>query len=114
MQKNLLSWQMGATASLTWHVLMWRQVVDIEESVWSPRCGLKGMIDASLKIARGGEGGETVVPFELKTGKMTGGQVRKEKGAMGRKWVGAIGFLRRFRCRLRWSTAPRWPSTLSL
>ena len=53
------------------------QVVDIEESVWSPLYGLKGKIDASLRVATRGRGPPrtTVMPFELKTGKSTTGFV---------------------------------------
>lgn len=53
------------------------QVVDIEESVWSPLYGLKGKIDASLRVATRGRGGPrtSVMPFELKTGKSTTGFV---------------------------------------
>jgi hypothetical protein len=54
------------------------QVVDIEERVWSPRYGLKGMIDVSMRVATSGQGnsGSALMPFELKTGKKTTGYVR--------------------------------------
>lgn len=54
------------------------QVVDIEERVWSPRYGLKGMIDVSMRVATSGQGnsGSALMPFELKTGKKTTGYVK--------------------------------------
>jgi hypothetical protein len=54
------------------------QVVDIEERVWSPRYGLKGMIDVSMRVATNGQGNarSALMPFELKTGKKTTGYVR--------------------------------------
>lgn len=48
------------------------KLLDIEEHIWSPRYGLKGMIDATvqIKMLRRGEAEKTVlVPFELKTGR---------------------------------------------
>ncbi|KAL5457050.1 hypothetical protein EMCRGX_G034285 [Ephydatia muelleri] len=49
------------------------EVVDIEESIWSPRYGLKGKVDVTvtLKDHRNGTRSATKrVPLELKTGKM--------------------------------------------
>lgn len=51
------------------------QVVDIEEMVWSPKYGLKGMIDASVQVRLGHS--NTIMPLELKTGKGTTGQVEQ-------------------------------------
>ncbi|KAL5973677.1 hypothetical protein ACLOJK_030333 [Asimina triloba] len=56
-------------------------VIDIEETAWSPRYGLKGMIDASLrvKIDSGINGTcEKIMPMEFKTGKGTSGQSAME------------------------------------
>lgn len=53
------------------------KVVDIEEMAWSPRYGLKGMIDASVKVRLYPEIGtieECVMPLEFKTGKRINGQ----------------------------------------
>lgn len=43
--------QMGASQQ----PLCVQQVVDIEESVWAPKYGLKGMIDASLDVGLPGQ-----------------------------------------------------------
>uniref|UniRef100_A0A2K6GRJ8 DNA replication ATP-dependent helicase/nuclease DNA2 n=1 Tax=Propithecus coquereli TaxID=379532 RepID=A0A2K6GRJ8_PROCO len=45
--------------------------VDIEESIWSPRFGLKGKIDVTVgvKIHRGYKTKYKIMPLELKTGK---------------------------------------------
>uniref|UniRef100_A0A2K6THX3 DNA replication ATP-dependent helicase/nuclease n=1 Tax=Saimiri boliviensis boliviensis TaxID=39432 RepID=A0A2K6THX3_SAIBB len=45
--------------------------VDIEESIWSPRFGLKGKIDVTVgvKIHRGCKTKYKIMPLELKTGK---------------------------------------------
>jgi DNA replication ATP-dependent helicase Dna2 len=51
------------------------EVVDIEEMVWSPKYGLKGMIDASVQVRLGHS--NTIMPLELKTGKGTTGQVEQ-------------------------------------
>lgn len=53
--------------------------MDIEETVWSPKYGLKGMIDASILVKMGNMslgGEERIMPFELKTGKATTGPVK--------------------------------------
>ncbi|GAB2270730.1 hypothetical protein Dimus_005601 [Dionaea muscipula] len=60
------------------------EVVDIEEMVWAPRYGLKGMIDASLHVriqSDGEEATEKIVPLEFKTGKGTNGQSAMEHSA---------------------------------
>ena len=54
------------------------QVIDIEEMAWAPRYGLKGMIDASVRIiisSSSGDSYEKIMPLEFKTGKGTTGQV---------------------------------------
>ncbi|XP_042552487.1 DNA replication ATP-dependent helicase/nuclease DNA2 [Dipodomys spectabilis] len=45
--------------------------LDIEESIWSPRFGLKGKIDVTVgvKIHRGSKTHYKIMPLELKTGK---------------------------------------------
>ncbi|XP_051146312.1 DNA replication ATP-dependent helicase/nuclease JHS1 [Andrographis paniculata] len=59
------------------------EVIDIEEMAWAPKYGLKGMIDASVRVRasiNSGEVSETVMPLEFKTGKGTG-QVAMEHNA---------------------------------
>ncbi|KAL2892648.1 DNA replication ATP-dependent helicase/nuclease DNA2 [Bienertia sinuspersici] len=54
-------------------------VVDIEEMAWAPRYGLKGMIDASLRVqilSNSKETSEKIMPLEFKTGKATSGQAK--------------------------------------
>ena len=46
---------------------------------WAPKYGLKGMIDASVKVkVRSGrnEADEKIIPLEFKTGKTPNGQVQ--------------------------------------
>lgn len=45
--------------------------LDIEESIWSPRFGLKGKIDVTVgvKIHRDCKSKYKIMPLELKTGK---------------------------------------------
>lgn len=45
--------------------------LDIEESIWSPRFGLKGKVDVTVgvKIHRGCKVKDIIMPLELKTGK---------------------------------------------
>lgn len=46
------------------------EVQDIEETIWSPRIGLKGRLDVTLKIDSGGDDdSKLLIPLELKTGK---------------------------------------------
>lgn len=47
------------------------KLLDVEEKVWSPVYGLKGMVDATVQVVmRDGSSDRTLtVPFELKTGK---------------------------------------------
>ncbi|KAE8695691.1 DNA replication ATP-dependent helicase/nuclease DNA2-like isoform X2 [Hibiscus syriacus] len=55
------------------------EVIDIEESAWAPKYGLKGMIDVSVRVkfeSGGKEGDEMIMPLEFKTGKMPNGQAR--------------------------------------
>lgn len=44
-------------------------VLDIEEHLWSPTYGLKGMVDASIQMKLSPTNRVLTVPFELKTGK---------------------------------------------
>jgi DNA replication ATP-dependent helicase Dna2 len=55
-------------------------VQDIEEDIWSPRLGLKGKVDASIQASLIGpptpfwplgKQDESVLPFEIKTGRST-------------------------------------------
>ncbi|XP_047955543.1 DNA replication ATP-dependent helicase/nuclease JHS1 [Salvia hispanica] len=60
------------------------EVIDIEEMVWGQRYGLKGMIDASLRVrtnTNSAEANEVIMPLEFKTGKGTSGQVAIEHTA---------------------------------
>ncbi|KAG1458133.1 hypothetical protein G6F56_006464 [Rhizopus delemar] len=45
------------------------KVLDIEEHLWSPTYGLKGMIDASIQLKLSPINRVLTVPFELKTGR---------------------------------------------
>jgi len=40
----------GAPGLLAWLAMCVSRVVDIEEAVWAPRYGLKGMVDASVEL----------------------------------------------------------------
>ncbi|GAN02316.1 DNA helicase [Mucor ambiguus] len=46
------------------------KVLDIEEHLWSPTFGLKGMVDASVQLRLSPTNKVLTVPFELKTGKV--------------------------------------------
>lgn len=53
------------------------QVIDIEEMAWAPKYGLKGMIDASVRVnimSNYSKCAENVMPLEFKTGKVPAGQ----------------------------------------
>ena len=46
---------------------------------WAPKYGLKGVIDASVRVKiqlDDGDVGEKIMPLEFKTGKATSGQVK--------------------------------------
>lgn len=52
---------------------------DIEESIWSPKWGLKGKVDASIQAAlldsamvKGANAPQHILPFEIKTGRAVG------------------------------------------
>ncbi|KAL8790589.1 MAG: hypothetical protein Q9195_006269 [Heterodermia aff. obscurata] len=47
------------------------KLLDVEEKIWSPKYGLKGMIDATVQITIQNEtdGKHLIVPLEVKTGK---------------------------------------------
>eukprot|EP00050_Salpingoeca_kvevrii_P020096 m.94370 g.94370 ORF g.94370 m.94370 type:complete len:1178 (+) comp8712_c0_seq8:100-3633(+) len=47
-------------------------VIDVEETIWSPKFGLKGIIDASVKLSAHSHPRALNVPLELKTGKPMG------------------------------------------
>ncbi|XP_057549836.1 DNA replication ATP-dependent helicase/nuclease JHS1 [Amaranthus tricolor] len=60
------------------------EVVDIEEMAWAPKYGLKGIIDASLRVkmhSNHKEANEVIMPLEFKTGKATSGQSFTEHSA---------------------------------
>ncbi|XP_044494174.1 DNA replication ATP-dependent helicase/nuclease JHS1 isoform X2 [Mangifera indica] len=57
------------------------EVLDIEEMAWAPKYGLKGMIDASIRVETESnidETDEMIVPLEFKTGKIANGQSSME------------------------------------
>ncbi|KAK2650910.1 hypothetical protein Ddye_018399 [Dipteronia dyeriana] len=57
------------------------EVIDIEEMAWAPKYGLKGMIDASIRVkieSNRNERNEKIVPLEFKTGKAPNGQSTME------------------------------------
>lgn len=49
------------------------KLLDVEEKVWSPVYGLKGMVDATVQVLmQDGNGERTLtVPLEIKTGKFS-------------------------------------------
>ncbi|XP_048233494.1 DNA replication ATP-dependent helicase/nuclease JHS1 isoform X3 [Ricinus communis] len=60
------------------------EVIDIEEMAWAPKYGLKGIIDASIRVkveSNGNETDEKIVPLEFKTGKVPNGQSSTEHRA---------------------------------
>lgn len=60
------------------------EVIDIEEMAWAPKYGLKGMIDASLRVRIDRDSAEDcdiIMPLEFKTGRGTSGQVAMEHTA---------------------------------
>lgn len=62
---------------LKWLFIYLKQVIDIEEMIWAPRFGLKGMIDASMHVKVEVDNQKAtmkVMPFEFKTGRGTTGQ----------------------------------------
>ncbi|KAM1908270.1 hypothetical protein ACFX1X_028201 [Malus domestica] len=60
------------------------KVIDIEEMAWAPKYGLKGQIDASVRVkveSSNGESPEKVMPLEFKSGKVPKGQSSMEHSA---------------------------------
>ncbi|KAJ3680646.1 hypothetical protein LUZ60_016924 [Juncus effusus] len=62
------------------------EILDIEEMAWAPRYGLKGVIDASVKIRiksnkNNEKSSHEIIPLEFKTGKSTTGQSATEHAA---------------------------------
>ncbi|PIN12593.1 DNA replication helicase [Handroanthus impetiginosus] len=60
------------------------EVIDIEEMAWAPKYGLKGMIDASVRVrtnTNSSKASEIIMPLEFKTGKGTSGQTAMEHSA---------------------------------
>ncbi|MED6209254.1 hypothetical protein PIB30_053003 [Stylosanthes scabra] len=60
------------------------EVIDIEEMAWAPKYGLKGMIDASVRVAvqsTNDELEEKIMPVEFKTGKAPASQSSAEHNA---------------------------------
>ncbi|KAJ4727342.1 DNA replication ATP-dependent helicase Dna2 [Melia azedarach] len=60
------------------------EVTDIEEMAWAPKYGLKGMIDASIRVkieSNRNETDEKIVPLEFKTGKIPSVQSSMEHRA---------------------------------
>ncbi|KAK2413784.1 DNA replication helicase [Trifolium repens] len=60
------------------------EVIDIEEMAWAPKYGLKGMIDASVRVkvqSRKDKLEEKIMPLEFKTGKSPSSQTSVEHNA---------------------------------
>ncbi|ESW20803.1 hypothetical protein PHAVU_005G016100 [Phaseolus vulgaris] len=60
------------------------EVIDIEEMVWAPKYGLKGMIDASVRVkiqSQKDQQEEKIMPLEFKTGKTPNSQSSVEHSA---------------------------------
>lgn len=60
------------------------EVTDIEEMAWAPKYGLKGMIDASIRVkieSKRNEINGMICPLEFKTGKIPNGQSSMEHRA---------------------------------
>lgn len=60
------------------------EVTDIEEMAWAPKYGLKGMIDASIRVkieSKRNEINGMILPLEFKTGKIPNGQSSMEHRA---------------------------------
>ncbi|XP_059451094.1 DNA replication ATP-dependent helicase/nuclease JHS1 isoform X1 [Corylus avellana] len=60
------------------------EVIDIEEMAWAPKYGLKGMIDASVRVSitsNKNQANEKIMPLEFKTGKVSNGQSSMEHSA---------------------------------
>ncbi|WJX81359.1 DNA helicase [Trifolium repens] len=60
------------------------EVIDIEEMAWTPKYGLKGMIDASVRVkvqSRKDKPEEKIMPLEFKTGKSPSSQTSVEHNA---------------------------------
>ena len=82
-----------------------QDVPDIEENIWSPMFGLKGKIDATLRVRASGPWAssqvqdEELVPFELKTGKCQGhfGSVSHRAQVL----LYTLLLSDRYRCRIR-------------
>ena len=48
-------------------------VQDVEENIWSPRLGVKGKVDLTIRVEMKTDGAKAkVVPLELKTGRPSG------------------------------------------
>ncbi|MBZ3885918.1 DNA replication ATP-dependent helicase/nuclease DNA2 [Sciurus carolinensis] len=62
--------------------------LDIEESIWSPRFGLKGKIDVTVgvKIHRGSKTKYKIMPLELKTGKVSNSIEHRSQGETKKKF----------------------------
>ncbi|XP_073222002.1 DNA replication ATP-dependent helicase/nuclease JHS1 isoform X2 [Cicer arietinum] len=60
------------------------EVIDIEEMAWAPKYGLKGIVDASVRVmvqSRKDKPEEKIMPVEFKTGKSTNSQSSVEHNA---------------------------------
>ena len=70
------------------------RVCDIEETLWSPRFGLKGKIDATVGI-RMNDDEEYVIPFEIKSGKMLSeiGSIDHRAQVGRRLYIGGVAHL---------------------
>ncbi|KAI9314936.1 DNA replication factor Dna2-domain-containing protein [Dichotomocladium elegans] len=68
-----ISTDMGAniTATHGFETVAFSKILDVEEHLWSPTYGLKGMIDVSVEMKTHPTKRTITIPLELKTGKNT-------------------------------------------
>ncbi|WCJ23084.1 DNA replication ATP-dependent helicase/nuclease JHS1 [Euphorbia peplus] len=60
------------------------EVIDIEDMAWAPKYGLKGIVDAAIRVEVESTGDDTVekiIPLEFKSGKAPNGQSSMEHSA---------------------------------
>lgn len=60
---------MGPIANIDCDSIAIRDVLNIEEHLWSPAFGIKGMVDATVEVIVAPSKRILTIPFELKTGK---------------------------------------------
>ncbi|CAO3618121.1 unnamed protein product [Cunninghamella blakesleeana] len=60
---------LGPVSNIDCENIAIRDVLNIEEHLWSPAFGIKGMVDATVEILLSPKKKVLIIPFELKTGK---------------------------------------------